>query len=85
MNSGTILLNCIIKILNQTKIKSNLKVMFTRLFTNNSLSSSLVSNSTTYAKSDTRASKTFVKSTHISNLKNIHRLQVGPTVLLPNN
>ena len=73
------------KILNQTKIKTNLKVIFTRLFTNNLLSSSLVSNSITYAKADTGASKTFIKQTHISTLQNIRRLQLGPTVLLPNN
>ena len=35
-------------LINQTKIKTNLKVTFTRLFTNNLLSSSLVSNSITY-------------------------------------
>ena len=39
--------------LNKIKIKTNLKVMFTRLFTNNLLSSSLVSNSITYTKADT--------------------------------
>ena len=73
------------KFLNKTKIKTNLKVMFTRLFTNNLLSSSLVSNSITYAKADTGASKTFIKQAHISKLQNIRRLQLGPTVLLPNN
>ena len=70
--------------LNQTKIKTTLKVMSTRLFTNNLLSSSLVSNSITYAKVDTGASKTFIKQNHISKLKNVRRLEVGPKVLLPN-
>ena len=59
--------------------------MFTRLFTNNLLSSILVSNSITYTKAHTGASKTFIKQTHISKLQNIRRLQLGPTVLLPNN
>ena len=58
--------------------------MFTRLFTNNLLSSSLVSNSITYAKVDTGASKTFIKQNRISKLKNVRRLEVGPKVLLPN-
>ena len=71
--------------LHQTKIEANLKVMFARLFINNLLSSSLVSNSLTYAKADTGASKTFIKQNHTSKLQNIRRLQVGPTVLLPNN
>ena len=68
------------KFLNKTKIKTNLKVMFTRLFTNNLLSSSLVSNSITYAKTDTGASKFFIKQNHISKLKNVRRLEVGSTV-----
>ena len=70
--------------LNQTKIITTLKVMSTRLFTNNLLSSSLVSNSITYAKVDTGASKTFIKQNHIFKLKNVRRLEVGPKVLLPN-
>ena len=59
--------------------------MFTRLFTNNLLSSSLVSNSITYAKVDTGASKTFIKQNYTFKLKNVRRLEVGPTVFLPNN
>ena len=56
-----------------------------RLFANNLLSSSLVSNSITYAKVDTGASKTFIKQNYTSKLKNVRRLEVGPTVFLPNN
>ena len=59
--------------------------MFTRLFTNNLLYSSLVSNIITYAKADTGVSNNFTEQNHISKLQNIRRLQVGPTVLLPNN
>ena len=59
--------------------------MFTCLFTNILLSSSLVSNVITYAKVNTGASKTFIKQNHISKLKNVRRLEVGSTVLLPNN
>ena len=51
-----------------------------RLFANNLLSSSLVSNSITYAKVDTGASKTFIKQNYTSKLKNVRRLEVGPTV-----
>ena len=75
--------------LDENKIQRNLKVMFMHVFTNNFEyvvgNNSLLSTSPTYAKADTGVYRTFIKTVHISHLKNVEKLQPGSRVLLSNN
>lgn len=62
--------------------------MFTHLFTNNILSiveKKVLSTSIIYSKVDTGTSITFIKTTHISHLKNVEMSQSRIRVLLSNN